>query len=218
MSRAPLVLALLATSCFSPPPTEGLPCAVSSQCSGDEVCLDGTCQDVGASISSGTTDASSSGAVGTGSSSGVLSAGTDSGSSTSGDTADPVTSGTSSDATSGSGGGSTTGPPVCGGPGEQPCDGLYSHCMDAPDCTRPTPICLVSVDEMFRPIRGSCTFECEQDEDCGPAPGGTAVPTCSGQFTPKTLCFLECSMGETCPYPMACLEVPGSRGTAFICN
>jgi hypothetical protein len=117
----------------------------------------------------------------------------------------------SSGAATGNSDTSTTTPPEP----EQPETGMYSHCLEGPDCA--TEDGCYSIGNPA--TDGFCTNSGCSDPatDCDPSPGGTATPTC---FMPETetyeLCALDCD-GKTCPFPMVCSEENAAGGTVRIC-
>lgn len=92
--------------------------------------------------------------------------------------------------------------------GEQPEDGVYSHCMSAAECTGAN-TCIT----VMKTGDGFCTNMCEVAGDCPAAPGETAAVVCIPVTTPNlsfSVCALNCSSGEQCPTGMTCSSVQES--------
>lgn len=111
---------------------------------------------------------------------------------------------TTASPTSGSGGGSETGP----APDEQPETGMYSECMTVGDCIGQTTCVIVPGAEM-----GFCSSSCaDPGMDCVANPGAssTAAPSCVDDGGGLQVCALACDGGLTCPGGMECLALGGA--------
>ncbi len=99
------------------------------------------------------------------------------------------------------------------GNGGQPQDGMYSHCLDANECSAPTNLCIqIQVDMVIQD--GFCTVTgCSNPAvSCDPSPGGTATPICVGVMVngmAEQACALDCSANKTCPMGMECWSLTG---------
>jgi hypothetical protein len=90
--------------------------------------------------------------------------------------------------------------------------GNYDNCL-GPGAMVDTTVCAAPgattciVNDIMSPVAGVCSVtDCIDPCDCPASPGGTAVVSC-GDITgnPADLfCYLDCSMGATCPAPMTC--------------
>ena len=88
---------------------------------------------------------------------------------------------------------------ACSLEGPQPENGLWSACMDYPDCESGAPDGTIWQCENYL-----CSFDCETAADCGPSPGGTAVSECRDLGSNLKRCYLSCAEGRSCPAGMTC--------------
>lgn len=119
--------------------------------------------------------------------------------------------GTSTTESGTSGADSTTGeiPDGPAGPG-------YENCLAERACTLGAQ-CLQDTWE----VAGACSVPCGSVDDCPPAQGGNAPPSCVALEFGGGACMLDCSDGQTCPDDMTCwghqvcmyLATPAGGGT-----
>ena len=123
---------------------------------------------------------------------------------------DSADDGSGDDGSGDDGEASTTSEPV---DGDQPDNGMYSHCTMVGECVGLN-TCVTILDAEGNPFDGFCSNDMCEDPaaDCDPSPGGDATPTCvnitlGGE--PATACALDCTGGLSCPNGMVCYEDDG---------
>jgi hypothetical protein len=103
--------------------------------------------------------------------------------------------GSSGGGSSGSDSGST------GGAG----NGVYDPCAaNDPQCPEGT-MC----QQVAQGDYNFCTIPCDTEDDCPAPSSGDAPVNCGAPPMQQTRCQLACTMGETCPDGMECVEVGG---------
>lgn len=106
---------------------------------------------------------------------------------------------------------------VCIWPEIIPPGDSYGDCINPPGTCEPgEDACLDDGGGM--PTAGACSVSgCADAGDCPASPPtGTSVVSCN-DFGSGNTCYLDCSMGETCPDGMACTDVGMGMGAGMAC-
>jgi hypothetical protein len=96
-----------------------------------------------------------------------------------------------------------------------PGEPLWAPCNEDADCEGGT--CFFVLDgDTHQPISAYCSQSCSTPEsDCSPPGTGNATPTCLSTDDGASLCGLDCSYGQSCPFGMECIDVTAVASYCF---